>query len=218
MSLALTLILAVQASAEPAEASAFEARYAALAENNFFRRDRRPRPEPEPAPPAPPPPPPPPPETNWRLTGVVFEKGVFRGYFEDRQTGQSLNLPAGGQIARGVVGELYIDGVGYVRDGQTQWVDVGDDLTGEPADPPVAADSPDAPANPLADGGENAGEMSVAERMRLRREREQGGPPENRGRDGPGRWQGRGPPDDDDRRQGDADQNAQREEDDDASE
>ena len=165
----------------------FDELYADLAANNIFRRDRRPPPprvERDPEPPAPPPPP----ETQWLLTGVVWEEGAFRGYLEYLPDGSVRRVTTGDAIANGNVGELYIDSISYVGpEGGIFWVDVGDDLTGEPSRITVSRSSSS------SSGGESAGEgggergrdeasgggdgenLSPIERMRRRRQEQMGG-------------------------------------------
>ncbi len=168
----------------------FEERYGTLLENNLFVRDRKPvrrevetpRETTRPAPP-----PPPPPETEWVLTGIVFEEGLFRAYFENVRNAEIQRVAPGEGIARGFIGDVFIDGVSFVHDGQTAWIDFGRDLTGKVPSPVARRESSEdadgsttAPASSDGDGDirnedkvdEN---LSLIERMRRRRQQESDG-------------------------------------------
>lgn len=160
------------------ESSAFADHYAGLLETNIFLRDRRPkqaepsggattRPQTAPAPP----------ETLWVLSGVVFEEGEFRAYFENVKTGEVVRAIPGDAIATGRITELYIDAIGYQGAGEIVWVEIGRDLTGAvPAalSGPAVADAA-APANAAQpDGAAKAGAGSIEERLRQRRLQEKG--------------------------------------------
>ena len=177
MTLATPSLAIAQTPEAPAGGPSFEDAYAILTSNNIFRRDRRP---PPPKQPEPPPPPPPAPETQWLLTGVVWEEGAFRGYFEYLPDGNVRRVTAGDDLLDGTVGELYIDSVGYVGpDGNVFWIDIGDDLTGEPSKVTVARPSREERRDgdrdeAAADDGGNGEELSAEERMRRRRQRQRG--------------------------------------------
>jgi hypothetical protein len=154
-------------------------RYDVLVENNIFLKDRRARPttsaastQPAPRPLTP--------EQAVYLTGVIFEDGAFRAYFETLDGSPARRVSPGDAIAKGRVMEIQIDTVAYATpDGRITWVEIGHDLTGStPAagsGAVVAAPSgggagggvtpsPAAPTDPAL--------MSAAERMRLRRQQE----------------------------------------------
>lgn len=153
-------------SAEP-EAS-FEARYGSLLTHNLFERERRPpRPETPPESEDRPPPPPPPPEKDYRLVGIVFEEGQFRAYFENTRTNRIERVAPGDAIATGVIGEVYIDAVSYLADGQIIWVDFGDDLTGTGAPAPARSAQSSESDDDEAEDGDS---QSVVERLRQRRQ------------------------------------------------
>lgn len=164
-----------QAEADDSEAS-FEARYGSLLTHNLFERDRRPPRRDEQRPPTsrPAPPPSPPPEKDYRLVGIVFEDGQFRAYFENLRTHRIERVAPGDPIATGIIGEVYIDAVSYLADGQIVWVDFGDDLTGEGAPVPAR------PSRSSSPDSNSESQQSILERLRQRRQAAQ-----NRGGDDP---------------------------------
>ena len=168
----------------------FTAEYGALEQNNVFKRDRRPPPPPEPPREEEPPPPPPPEEKSWLLVGITMPDGVApRAFFENQRERRMVEVGIGDDIANGRIGEFFIDAVSYVLDdGTIVWVDMGDDLTGEAAlvttPRPSSSGETSGSGSSNAEtasgdgdsetsgGGESEENLSVIERMRLRRQQE----------------------------------------------
>jgi hypothetical protein len=175
-------------SAAPASASASSAnRYDVLVENNIFLKDRRSAGRPTTDASTRPVARPSTPEQSVYLTGVIFEDGAFRAYFENQAEGAPvLRVSVGDAIARGRVVEIAIDSLAYAStDGRLQWVEIGNDLTGTPRPAAGAAGAAGAAASatPPAAGGAGAAPtaptdpalLSIQERMRLRAQQERGG-------------------------------------------
>ena len=166
-------------AAEPARG--FRESYSPLMEHNIFLRDRakptmRPTTEPtRPARSA---------EQTFVLNGVVIEPAAARAFLEDRSDGRLLKLSVGDEVARGKIVQIEIDAVAYEQDGQRTWVNVGSDLTGTTALPMVSVAPTTQGATPVEAGAApannavpvNGANLSVLERMRLRRQQESGRP------------------------------------------
>jgi hypothetical protein len=146
--------------------------YPHFAQINPFERDRRPPPPPPPPQPETPPtsrpaPAPPPPEaTRWVLRGIAFGNGEPRAFVEHLTSGESRSLSAGEPFAGGDVVGLAIDAVRFTLDGETRWVLVGTDFSGGAVATAVAGPSAREAAR------EPEREMSIVERLRLRRQQE----------------------------------------------
>jgi hypothetical protein len=155
--------------------SGFAERYGVIVEGNMFLRDRRvaSRDTSSTQPSAPPPSP----EQILMLTGIVFEEGGFRAYFENLREGTVVRVAPGDAIAKGLVAEILIDAVAYYTDDEPRWIEIGHDLTGKaaaavtapssagastPANGPTTTFSPDVDPSTL----------SPADRLRLRRQQE----------------------------------------------
>ena len=157
---------------EAEEPASFEELYGSLLTNNLFVKDRRPPPpprdereeEPEEEEEAPPPPPP---EKDWRLVGIVWEGGEFRAYMENAKERRIATFTPGQEIASGVVGDVYIDGLSYAGPEGVTWVAFGGDLTGE-----VTAAAPAKSRQEIEEGSATDRQLNVAEMMRQRRLRE----------------------------------------------
>ena len=82
-------------------------KYAILAEQNIFLRDRsrpnRSGPTSQGAPATP--------EQLLTLTGVVFEDGQYRAYLEDLRSGRVQRLSEGDSVARGRISQIDIDAI-----------------------------------------------------------------------------------------------------------
>jgi hypothetical protein len=131
------------------------------------------------------------PEASFILTGVVIEEGQLRAYVEDSSAGKVLRLSVGDAVARGHIGEIEIDAVAYAGPGQPVWISLGCDFRGtpvatmggggggrtsagysgsatttSPSGGSTAAATPGAPVDP------NNPNLSIEEKMRLRRAQE----------------------------------------------
>jgi hypothetical protein len=154
----------------------FQEQYGVVVDNNIFRRDRSVRPEqpaaqapaPEAAAPAP--------QQQVRLTGLVFEQGQYRAYFEDLTSGGVQRVVAGDTIAGGTIREISFDAVAFEANGQPRWVEIGQDLTGAVAgagsSAPAAATGTGEGASPALSGDDRL--RLIEEQMRNRRSRGRG--------------------------------------------
>jgi hypothetical protein len=115
------------------------------------------------------------PEQLYVLTGVVLEGGERRAYFEDLEHGGLVKVGVGDALAKGRVVEIDIDAVAFAQDERPQvWIGVGSDLTGaaSAAVQTLAQAAPStAPSGPTIDP--NARNLTVEQRMMLRRQQEQ---------------------------------------------
>ena len=168
------------ASAQPVERrDLFSEQYGILSEQNIFLRDRSrytrgqgattsPSTQPAAVPLSP--------EQSLVLTGIVFEDGEYRAYFENLQQPAIVRVAAGEAVARGQVAEIAIDAVAYEQEGQVTWIEIGKDLTGAiPAARSVSTIVTSSPTTatptPAGSPGSSSGapSSSIAEQMRLRR-------------------------------------------------
>jgi hypothetical protein len=69
---------------------------------------------------------------SFVLTGVVLEEGLYRAYIEDSNASRILRLTVGDAVARGHIVDIDINAIAYEANGQTKWVGLGCDLTGNP--------------------------------------------------------------------------------------
>jgi hypothetical protein len=144
----------------------FQEQYGVLVENNIFRRDRTtppaqataPVPATEAAAPTP--------LQQVRLTGLVFEQGQYRAYFEDLTSGEIHRVVAGDTIAGGSVREISFDAVAFESNGQPRWIEIGHDLTGTVAGAGSASPAP-APEPATGTGVGPSPSLSGDERLRL---------------------------------------------------
>ncbi|MFI5461752.1 MAG: hypothetical protein ACHRXM_40725, partial [Isosphaerales bacterium] len=117
----------------------YRERYGVLTDRNMFLRDRRgPRsrwgdgPSSRPSYDARPI------DETLILTGIVFEEGEWRAYFEDTRASSALRLRVGESVGRGVISQIQMDAILYLNGDQQIWIDVGRTLTGAiPPAPPV---------------------------------------------------------------------------------
>ncbi|MCC6239292.1 MAG: hypothetical protein IT448_03215 [Phycisphaerales bacterium] len=160
------------------ETDQFNQRYGVVIQDNIFLRQRGQRTvEPTTRPAAPPRTI----EQSLMLTGVVFEDGQVRAYFENLSGGAPVRVSPGESIGKGVVTEIAIDAVAYLdSQGRSRWVEIGHDLTGASvvvdATPAGASSSP----TTATAGGKPAEQdqaatdpaaLSTLERLRQNRQR-----------------------------------------------
>lgn len=105
------------------------------------------------------------PESIKVLNGVTKVNGQLMAFVEDRTTGKISAFRVNDPIARGKVLAITLDALTYEADGKTTRVDVGDNLTGQPANPPTTAPT-------AGDQGASGSAQSVLERLRQRRQQE----------------------------------------------
>ncbi len=180
---------AVEAATQPSSASpSFTSRYGVIVEGNMFLRDRRRAVEVRPTGPSSRPAPPPAlPERSLVLTGIVVEQGEIRAYFEDLSKLSIVRVVPGDAIARGHVSMIMIDALEYEHEGNTIWIEVGQDLLGEARTAAIAGSS----GTPRSTGADEVDQseagaaavqpgetvdpatLSIAERLRLRRQQGQ---------------------------------------------
>jgi hypothetical protein len=120
-------------------------------------------------------------ESTYVLTGIVLEDGQYRAYVEEVSTGRVQRLAVGDAVAKGHVLEIDIDAIAYSANGQGTWVPIGCDLQGKPFNSFPSAlsrymSSTKSPTSGPSTQGTaplpvdpNAPNLSVEERMRLRR-------------------------------------------------
>lgn len=176
------------APAKPATAGPrydYRDRYSILADQNMFLRDRRrrrndfedrrrdtPPPRRE--------------EENYALRGVVLEDGEYRAYLENLSSYSILRLSIGDPVARGKLTQIEIDAAEYEQNGQYTWVEVGHNLTGTMATPayspsstpstqPAGSSDSGAAAPAGAPIDPNDPNLTVEQKMRLRRMQQTGG-------------------------------------------
>lgn len=183
------LALVVGGVFEPNAAAAdqFTDEYGVVVQNNVFLRQRGAVESNRPSSTSRPSVPPRSPEQSLMLTGVVFEDGEYRAYFEDLSAGSVLRVLTGDAIARGIVADIALNAVAYrAADGKIQWVDVGQDLTGTDAivttqpnrtgtgapttQPSSTVEGGSMPSTADAAGQSDPSTMSIRERMMLRRQ------------------------------------------------
>src|SRR5438552_973748 len=117
-------------STRPTSRQSYSDAYASLEEHNIFLRDRRSyRPDrgnsstTRPTQRSP--------EESFVVTGIVLEDGAYHAYVEDPDSHVVTRLLPGQKIARGTVGNCDIDAVEYLHNGQSLWVQIGQDFTGK---------------------------------------------------------------------------------------
>lgn len=144
-------------------------RYAVLSERNIFLKERHARREPSSRPASSQPVLTP--EQSLVLRGVVLENDELRAYFEDLGSASDVVRVAPGEPLRsGRVVEIGIDAVAFERDGQLTWIEVGQDLTGA-----VSTARGSVSSSSSATTGTSvpaSGNLSIEERLRLRRQQE----------------------------------------------
>lgn len=159
-----------------------------LVKQNIFLADRRalaatPRPQPEPTSPPRTSPEPSPveapaapsdPDSVLVLIGVTIENHAARAFIEDRSTGRIVRIDDQGPVGRGRVTDITLTGITYVVDATTRQIAPQQSLAGTA---PGAAGTTGATTSTTIDGGDAASSsnLSVLERMRLRRQQESSG-------------------------------------------
>lgn len=118
------------------------------------------------------------PERRFVLRGVVLEEEGIRAYFENA-SGQIMKISPGDAIATGYISQIMIDTVTYtLADGEVRQIEIGQNLEGTRVSAPMSRTSSagttststsGAGSGTAASGGE-AGNLSLEERMRLRRQ------------------------------------------------
>ena len=97
------------------------------------------------------------------LRGVVIENNELHAYVENTHTGDVRRLVPGDAIGNGHVTTIAIDAIGFESQGRLNWVEVGQNLQGATVAPVVSATTMPA----------DTANLSVAERMKLRRLQEE---------------------------------------------
>ena len=185
--LAMTIACMVMAQDRAAEAwsppRVDRAQLDTLVRRNIFFADRRtltvtPRPEPEStAPPtdaqppaAEPPVEPADPDRALVLIGVTIENHAARAFIEDRSTGRIVRIDDGGPIGRGRITEITLAGVTYLVDGATRRIAPQQSLAGTtPGTAGASMSTPTSVGDTTGDAASSSN-LSVLERMRLRRQ------------------------------------------------
>lgn len=180
MVIPLTAVL-VSAVVAGAEQASFERDYGVVVQRSIFKRERRSAalaPQRVEAAEAPEPVPPEAPQAGFVLVGLVIEGDEARAHVEQATPPALLTLRAGDEVAGGRVAGVTLDAMTFEHDGESVRVLPGMNLLGRPAQPaaalptaqPTTTGNPGGAATPPASGDN----LSVAERMRLRRQQELG--------------------------------------------
>ena len=159
VALALTLGAGAYGAEPPAAPQAVWDKYKVLIERNMFlkeraRATRRPATTTAARPSHPP-------EHYVMVTGITRQAEAYIAFLENTSDGRTTRVRAGSEIAGGRIADISMDAVTFEKDGRTTKVELGKSLDGGAA----AASSGAAPASTPASGDE----MSIIERMRLRR-------------------------------------------------
>ena len=148
-------------------------RYGLLEQRNIFLRDRsRPAPTQRSLPSAATQPARRP-EQMLVLTGIVIEANGFHAYVEDNSATppKILRVAPGADLGSGRVIAIDIDAIAYEHAGNSKWINVGSDLTGQPAGLTAFLSGGAATTAPAASGpapDPNDPNLTVEQRMRLR--------------------------------------------------
>jgi hypothetical protein len=115
------------------------------------------------------------PEQMLFVTGIVLEDDGVHAYVEDSSVSppKILRVAPGENLGRGRVMDIQIDALAFEHAGNTRWVTVGSDLTGQPAGVGAilgsAGDGEAATTAPSAANLDpNDPNLTVEQRMRLR--------------------------------------------------
>jgi hypothetical protein len=112
------------------------------------------------------------PEDSLVLRGIAYESEGFRAYVEDTLTGKELRLVPGDAVGRGHITEVDIDRIAYEHNGEEKWIPVGCDFTGKEV-VTVSESSEEGPTTgPVQTIDPNNPNLSLEERMKLRRQQE----------------------------------------------
>jgi hypothetical protein len=177
-----TLILPALAHAQRTDSS-YTSKYNVLSDHNIFMKERG---HPSTRPAATQSSPRDPERSVW-LAGVVLEDDGYRAYVENQNVGTIMKLAVGDAIARGTIVAIEIDAIAYQSSGRVTWIEVGRDFANHPVEvvgesmsasvevtpttSPSGA-SPGAGAPTAAAVNPNDPNLSVEQRMKLRRMQE----------------------------------------------
>ncbi|MGC4034214.1 MAG: hypothetical protein QM754_21250 [Tepidisphaeraceae bacterium] len=123
-------------------------------------------------------------QSNFTLRGVAIEDDELHAYFEPRRGGEMRRLAPGDTFENGRIVGIAIDAVAYEFQGQTIWIEIGQDLSGAKSSA-VASSSGSSDATPPSDGSTQPAAKptdnslpaeggSLAERMRARARAQRG--------------------------------------------
>jgi hypothetical protein len=122
-------------------------------------------------------------EESFVLTGVVAEGNGYRAYVENIDTSNVLRISPGDSLHKGKVGAIETDAIAYdPAGGQRIWVEIGSDLTGKPSAAlsaraaEEAASSGPAIASDIANINPNDPNLTMEQKMKLRRAQQMGQP------------------------------------------
>jgi hypothetical protein len=181
-SVVILVLAAMPAAVFAQRAPAFSERYGVLSERNIFVRDRshpstRPSPTTQSSPRDP--------ERSVWLAGVALEAEGFRAYVENQNVGTVTRLAIGDSLARGKITAIEIDAVAYEANGQTTWIEIGNDFANHPvralSEPLAEVSATTTPTTGPAAAGAPAGaasinlndpNLTVEQKLKLRRQQE----------------------------------------------
>jgi hypothetical protein len=122
-------------------------------------------------------------DESFVLTGVVAEDGGYRAYVENIDTSNVTRVAVGDSLHKGKVGAIETDAIAYdPAGGQRIWVEVGSDLTGKPSAAlsaraaEEASSSGPAIASDIANINPNDPNLTIEQKMKLRRAQQMGQP------------------------------------------
>jgi hypothetical protein len=122
------------------------------------------------------------PDESFVLTGVVAEGNGYRAYVENLDTSNVSRVGVGDSLHKGHVGAIEMDAIAYDPSGGGQriWVDIGSDLTGKPSSAlsSRAAEESSSPAvsSDIANINPNDPNLTIEQKMKLRRAQQMGTP------------------------------------------
>jgi hypothetical protein len=166
--------------AQQRPSASYSDRYSVLSERNIFLKDRS---QPSTRPTAATRPSPSDPERSNVLRGIVVEEDGYRAYVENNTIGTVSRLAVGDPIARGKITAIDIDAIAYETPTGNAWIAIGHDFTGQQA----AASSGEASISSAASStptttpagleglNPNDPNLTVEQKLKLRRLQEQRG-------------------------------------------
>jgi len=171
---ALVLASGVVIAAETNPRSEKFDKYSSISEHNIFLKDRTIKPvkATQPTTPAVVRQP----EESLVFRGAVLDPGGdgVRAYIEDVANGTMLRLGEGDAVARGRISDIGIDAIGYERNGEVVWIQMGSDLTGKLVYVVSEEGHAGATTGPVEIIDPNRTDLTMEEKLKLRRQQEKG--------------------------------------------
>ncbi|HEX3358371.1 MAG TPA: hypothetical protein VHS31_15465 [Tepidisphaeraceae bacterium] len=112
-------------------------------------------------------------EESLVLRGVALDEDGYRAYVENLNDSRIMKLGPGDLVGRGKVGEIAIDSVEYLHDGQDDWIAIGADLTGKQVITITSDSAAESGSTPTTGPAEiidpNDPNLTLEQKMKLRR-------------------------------------------------